>query len=118
MSVVNYSVAEVKEKLDRGEAVLIDVREPHEFMNERIPGALLFPLSTFDPAALPTDDAKEVILHCGVGQRSHMAGMAALEAGRQAIAHLETGLKGWKLAGLATIRTDPTTGKPYFDDND
>ncbi|MCR9256121.1 MAG: rhodanese-like domain-containing protein [Alphaproteobacteria bacterium] len=115
MSVVNYTAEEVKRKLDAGEAVLIDVREPHEFMNERIPGALLFPLSTFDPKALPEDGAKEVILHCGIGQRSNMAGMAALEDDRPAIAHLATGLKGWKFAGYPTIKTDPATGKPYLE---
>ena len=38
--------------------LLIDVREPHEYEAERIPGALLFPLSTFDSGRLPPDGAR------------------------------------------------------------
>ena len=34
--------------IEQGEAVLVDVREPHEFAMERIHGATLVPLSAFD----------------------------------------------------------------------
>ena len=34
--------------------VLVDVREPNETAVERFPGAVLVPLSAFDPAAIPT----------------------------------------------------------------
>src|SRR5690606_16583467 len=47
------SPQEISGALSRGEIVLIDVREPMEFAAERIHGALLYPLSTFDPADLP-----------------------------------------------------------------
>ena len=49
--------------------VLIHVREPQEYVTERIHGALLFPLSSFDPRALPAD-GRPVVLHCGSGTRS------------------------------------------------
>lgn len=117
MSVVDYSPEEVKQKLDDGTALLVDVREPNEFLHERIPGAFLFPLSSFDPAQLPADGSKELILHCGIGQRSQMAGMAALEGGVPKVAHLAPGIKGWKMAGLATIVTDPVTGQPMLKEN-
>ena len=38
--------ASVFEALKAGEILLIDVREPAEFANQRIHGALLHPLST------------------------------------------------------------------------
>ena len=41
--------------LANGEILLVDVREANEFAFERIHGALLYPLSTFDPKALPTE---------------------------------------------------------------
>ena len=33
--------------------VLVDVREPNETAVERFPGAVLVPLSAFDPATIP-----------------------------------------------------------------
>ena len=42
----------VFDDLKTGRIVLVDVREPAEFANERIHGALLHPLSTFEPKAI------------------------------------------------------------------
>jgi rhodanese-related sulfurtransferase len=89
---------------------LIDVREPAEYAAERIHGAMLFPLSTFDPHALPKD--VDVIFQCGTGKRSAMAGARAQAAGLQHPAHLAGGIQAWKAAGLPTITIDPAIGKP------
>lgn len=107
------SPAEVKAKLEAGEAILIDVREPKEYGTERIPGALNFPLSTFDPKALPAG-GKQVILHCGIGKRSAMAAQKCFEAGMAEATHMAGGLKAWKEAGLPLIVTDPATGQPVI----
>lgn len=48
--------------LKAGNILLVDVREPAEFANERIHGALLHPLSTFEPKALPTDGHRQIDL--------------------------------------------------------
>ena len=93
------------------QAVLIDVREPAEFEAERIPGALLFPLSGFDPGLLPLDGSKRVILQCGTGRRSAQAAQRLLENGTSEAAHLAGGLKAWKEAGLPTTAFDPATGR-------
>ena len=55
--------AEVVRLLKAGKILLIDVREPAEYASERIHGALLYPLSTFDAAALPTDGTRLVAFH-------------------------------------------------------
>jgi rhodanese-related sulfurtransferase len=47
--VTEYDPEEVKELLDAGRILLVDVREPAEFAAERIPGALLYPLIRIDP---------------------------------------------------------------------
>lgn len=91
-------------------AVLIDVREPREYAAERIHGALLFPLSTFDPAALPIDKTREMIFHCGSGKRSADAVARCQAAGIPITTHVRGGLMSWKQAGLATIAIDPATG--------
>src|SRR5690606_37152457 len=69
-SAPTLSPAEIREALVRREIVLIDVREPTEYAVERIHGALLFPLSTFDPAMLPQDEERQLVFHCGSGRRS------------------------------------------------
>ena len=51
--------AEVARQLEDGKVLLIDVREPAEYAAERIPGALLYPLSTFDASKLPPDGRDE-----------------------------------------------------------
>ncbi len=91
-------------------AVLIDVREPREYAAERIHGALLFPLSTFDPSALPLDKTREMIFHCGSGKRSADAVARCQAAGIPITTHVRGGLMSWKQAGLATIAIDPATG--------
>ena len=64
---------QIHDAMARGEIILVDVREPSEYAVERIHGAMLFPLSTFDPAGLPDAQGKQVVLQCGSGKRSDMA---------------------------------------------
>jgi rhodanese-related sulfurtransferase len=66
--------------LTNGEILLVDVREPNEYAFERIHGALLYPLSTFDAGALPTEGRK-LVLHCGSGKRSLTAAHKLQAAG-------------------------------------
>ncbi len=92
--------------------LLIDVREPEEYAAERIHGALLYPLSTFDARALPDTGDVKIVFHCGSGMRSAKAIAAAEVAGLPIAGHLTGGLKAWKDAGLPVIVLDPATGKP------
>jgi rhodanese-related sulfurtransferase len=80
---------EVSAMMEKGEVLLIDVREPGEYAGERIHGALNFPLSTFDPEALPDHPGRTVVFQCGSGKRSAMA------------------VQRCQAAGLSTMRTWP-----------
>ena len=100
---------EVHAALLRHEIVLIDVREPQEYTSERIHGALLYPLSTFDPAALPVGEST-VVLHCGSGKRSAVAVARCMAAGVPVTAHMKGGILAWKHARFPTITLDPATG--------
>src|SRR5215213_104321 len=75
------SPTEVRDALRRRAIILIDVREPQEYVTERIHGALLFPTSTFDPSALPVGGDRPVVLHCGTSKRFGMALEACADAG-------------------------------------
>ncbi|PWE18498.1 sulfurtransferase [Marinicauda salina] len=111
MSREDIEPQDVAAQLKSGEAILVDVREAHEFGAERIHGALLHPLSTFDPAALPADSKRRVILHCGSGKRSGDALSRCAEAGVEVTAHMAGGIMAWKQAGLPTVTVDPSTGR-------
>jgi rhodanese-related sulfurtransferase len=111
MTMQNLEPAAVSKLLADHAILLIDVREPHEFEVERIHGALLYPLSTFDPTALPDPKGKRIVLQCGSGMRSAKAVAACQAAGVAIDSHLKGGIQAWKAAGLPTISTDPTTGQ-------
>lgn len=115
-NVIDLEPGDVKAALDKGEAVLIDVREAYEFGFERIQGALLFPLATFDPAALPTG-GKTLILQCGTGRRSGMAAEKCLKGGMAEMRHMKGGINAWKQAELPTIGVNPATGAIQMNDN-
>jgi len=100
--------------LANGEILLVDVREVNEYAVERIHGALLYPLSTFDPQALPKEGRK-LVLHCAGGVRSMKAAHKLQQAGFGHVTHLAGGLQAWKAAGLPTVRIDLQTGRVIDD---
>ena len=100
--------------LANGEILLVDVREANEYAFERIHGALLYPLSTFDPQAIPAQ-GRRLVLHCGSGKRSLLAAHKLQAAGHGPLTHLAGGIQAWKAAGLPIIRIDPQTGRVVDD---
>lgn len=95
---VEVSAETIRGWMSRGEAVLVDVREPAEHAAERIPGTQLLPLSAFDSSALSARKEK-VVLHCRTGRRSAEAGQKLLDAGFLEVYHLRGGILAWKEAG-------------------
>ena len=101
-SVQPADAKQVKEWLDRNEILLVDVRETSEYEVEHIAGALLLPLSSFDPEVFPSLPGKKVVLHCAVGKRSEAAGKMLINEGHTDVIHMTGGLESWKAAGYAT----------------
>ena len=91
---------EVAEGLAADKILLIDVREPSETASERIRGAVLAPLSQFDPIDLPHPQGRTVVFTCAFGIRSVKAAEIAQAAGLAFDAQLAGGIKAWKAAGL------------------
>ena len=89
--------------LERGQAVLVDVREPFEHHTERIEGARHVPLGQLDAAALTQPHPGErLVFHCRSGARSGKALERCEDALREAgidVYHLEGGIEAWKAAG-------------------
>ena len=81
-------------------AVVVDVREQHEWDESHIPGAILLPLSTFDPAAVPDPGDKHLVFHCRSGRRCGLASEKMAEAGYTGqIKRMEGGFLVWDAAG-------------------
>ncbi|HQT63833.1 MAG: sulfurtransferase [Acidocella sp. 20-57-95] len=111
IDIKNFTPAELHDALAKHAVTLVDVREPGEFAAARIHGAVLFPLSSFDPAALPHDPARPIVLQCGSGKRSHNAALMCIKANVAIAGHLAGGIGAWAGAGLPVTSVDPATGK-------
>jgi rhodanese-related sulfurtransferase len=98
----DLTAQEVAQGLQEGRFILVDVREPNETALERFPQAVLVPLSSFDPAAIPDPAGRDVVFACRSGRRSLTASLAAQEQGFPYGAHLAGGILAWKAAGLPT----------------
>lgn len=102
--------AEIKQRFDHNEIILIDVRTPNEYAFEHIAGAMLFPMSSFDPSKLPVQVGKPIVFHYGSGIRSHAIAEQCAAAKIAPLAHMEGGFGAWKAAGFPYRTMDPRTG--------
>ena len=100
--VTNLTPEEVAAGLRAGHMLLVDVREPNETAVESYPEGIVVPLSSFDPAAIPDPQGKQVVFACRSGRRSVTASLAAQDQGYPYKAHLAGGIIAWKAAGLPT----------------
>jgi rhodanese-related sulfurtransferase len=83
-----------------GEVVIVDVREPHERRQARIPGSVANPLSAFDPTRVPDEPGKRLLFHCHGGMRCGPASDRMVQAGRTGdIYRLRGGIVAWAQAG-------------------
>jgi rhodanese-related sulfurtransferase len=93
---------EVSKGIADGRYLLVDVREPNEVAVDAYPGAIVVPLSRFDPASIPHPEGRQVVFACRSGKRSVTASLAAQAAGLPYDHHLAGGILGWKAVGLPT----------------
>lgn len=99
------SPQQVRERLDSGHAVLVDIREPDEYARSHIKGSQSQPLSQWERAHLSIDPDDDVIFTCRSGMRTAGAcdRLAARITGDAYI--LDGGLNAWEKAGLP-VETD------------
>ncbi len=106
--VENLTPTQVAAEVERGEALLVDLREPEERAEQgTIPGAVHAPRGMLEFYADPSgpyhrpefDPQRRVILHCASGGRSALAADSLRQLGYGDVAHLDGGLKAWREAG-------------------
>lgn len=97
--VVDLDRESVKQGLADGTMLVVDVREPREFAAGHIPDTVSFPLSTFDPAALPDPEGRRLVFSCRSGNRSVTAILRARAGGLDVIEHYKGGFNDWAQSG-------------------
>jgi hydroxyacylglutathione hydrolase len=80
----------------RSELEIIDVREPHEYDEERIEGSKSIPLTGFGEAAPGISSDRPIATICPRGNRSTTAASILLREGVKDVKVTLDGLKGWK----------------------
>jgi rhodanese-related sulfurtransferase len=101
------NVAEVKNRMDAGEKfILVDVREDNEWANGHLPGAVHLGKGIIerDIEQQVPDTSAKVILYCGGGFRSALAGDNLQKMGYTNVESMDGGWKGWVQAGLPTVQ--------------
>ena len=95
--------SECRERVRAGRAIVIDVREPGEWQEGVVEGAVLLPLSDLSgPRArwqefLAGTGDRELLLYCASGGRSGIAARLLAAEGRRAVN--AGGLRDWAAAG-------------------
>ena len=91
--------------------LIVDVREPDEFVRERIAGVVLLPISQFVArhGELPKD--RPLLMLCAAGSRSTSATMYLLQAGWTDVRNITGGMIGWRYAGLPIETGTPAPGE-------
>lgn len=94
--------------------LVVDVREPGEFMHGHMKHALLVPRGVLEPAAdlnypkrneqLSTARQRPVAVYCATGGRSALAANVLQEMGFEEVYSLAGGFDGWTQAGKPVFR--------------
>lgn len=94
------SPSEASALLAAGEITLVDVREPSEWQQMRIPGALHAPLSTLQQELHQLPAEKPVVFYCVSGRRSAAAVALCGKSKQPRVRHMAGGLMAWRAKGL------------------
>jgi len=101
-SIPQVDPAQLQSRLQGGEQiVVIDVREPEEFGQGKIPGAYTIPRGVLEgqvDGRLPREST--VVLYCAGGGRSALAARSLAEMGFDKVENLQGGFSNWVNSGL------------------
>jgi rhodanese-related sulfurtransferase len=86
------------------DAVMVDVREPHEFAAAPAPGAILIPLGELPHrlGELPDTDEAPVVITCRSGNRSGRAVAWLTQQGFDVV-NMDGGMLAWQAAGRPVV---------------
>lgn len=88
-------------QLEEG-AILVDVREVHEWRTGHAPNAKHIALGDLDRKMVQLPKEKTIIVTCASGMRSRVGGKKLLAQGFPRVLNLSGGMSAWRGAGLPT----------------
>ena len=100
--ITEISPAEAREKVDGGEAVLIDVREEGDWNDGHAKGAKHLSRGVIEleiEEQIP-DPKRRIICYCGGGSRSALVAESLQKMGYENVRSMAGGLRAWKEADL------------------
>jgi molybdopterin/thiamine biosynthesis adenylyltransferase/rhodanese-related sulfurtransferase len=106
--------ASAQREVETGGALLVDVREPHEWDEAHVAGAKLVPQATVAERIeeLAPDRSQRVLLLCRVGNRSaRVADSLHGELGYENVASVAGGIEAWRSVGLPVIEAEGLTAE-------
>jgi rhodanese-related sulfurtransferase len=95
------TVTEASALRDAG-AFVLDVREPEEWAQVHIPGAVLIPLDELPGRLAEVPRDRDVVVVCRTGHRSEVGRNILRQAGFARVTSLDGGVTEWQAAGLPT----------------
>jgi rhodanese-related sulfurtransferase len=87
-------------------AVLLDVREPNEFADVRVPGSLLVPMSQLGSRLDEIPRDRPLLVMCAMGSRSQQVAGYLLQQGWEDVGNVAGGISTWERMGLE-VRKGP-----------
>jgi hydroxyacylglutathione hydrolase len=84
--------------------IVVDVREPSEYKQGHVPGALLIPLGQLSSRLGELDPDKPVAVICASGSRSQSAAALLGQKGFKTVYNVSGGTSAWRHSGLALER--------------
>jgi rhodanese-related sulfurtransferase len=96
LGVRSVTVDELAKRLQRGGAVVIDVREPNEFAAGHIGGAINVPLSKLAAGLGDLDRDAETFVICQSGRRSVTGARLLMRAGFKHVHNVAGGTSAWR----------------------
>lgn len=87
---------QVKEKIETGEAKIVDIRDPGSYEMTHIPGAIQLDDLTVKDFLETTDKAMPIIVYCYHGISSRGAAAFFAEQGFQEVYSMAGGFESWR----------------------
>jgi rhodanese-related sulfurtransferase len=107
--ITEVSVDDARAAVDRGEAVLIDVRDESDWREGHAVGArhLSRGVIELEIEEQVPDPSQPIICYCGGGSRSALVAESLQKMGYTNVRSLAGGMKAWREAGLPTEKQTP-----------
>ena len=92
--------------INREDAIVVDVREPHEYAAGHVPNARHIPMGQVDKRLGELDRFKDkpVIVVCQSGNRSSSTCNALTKRGFEKVYNLSGGISAWEQAGMPVTK--------------